>query len=172
MPRYCLNCGTPLGVRTIEGRELQACASCDFVLWRDPKVVTMVVVEGERGILLGRRAIEPARGAWCLPGGFVNDDEHPAEAAARECREEIGADVEVTRLLGVLHVRKQGAASMVGIAYAARLRSGARPEAGEEMLEIAWFPLGDLPDLAFPSHREAVLQWARAGESSVLEDRR
>lgn len=167
MDRFCINCGTPLAARIIEGHELPACATCDFVLWRDPKVVTMVVIEGPDGILLGRRAIEPARGDWCLPGGFVNADEHPAAAAARECREEIGADVEVTRLVGVFHIAKVGAPSMVAIAYAARLKPGGRPAAGEEMLEVAWFPPGALPDLAFPSHREAMLEWARSGESSL-----
>src|SRR5215218_332231 len=89
---YCINCGVPLELRVVEGRELEACPRCDFVLWRDPKVVTLVVVEDSDGaIVLGRRGIEPAYGAWCLPGGFVNDDEHPADAAVRECEEEIGA---------------------------------------------------------------------------------
>ena len=61
----------------IEGRELEACPNDDFVLWHDPKVTTAVVVETDGGIVLGRRAIEPGRGHWCLPGGFVNDDEDP-----------------------------------------------------------------------------------------------
>lgn len=168
MGRYCINCGTPLGTRVIEGRSLEACATCDFVLWRDPKVVTMVLVETDGGLLVGRRAIEPAYGAWCLPGGFVNHDEAPAEAAARECFEEVCAEVDVLGLVGVFHVRKEGAASMVGIAYRARLRDGARPAAGEEMLEVRAFPPEVLPELAFPSHREAVLEWGRARESSVL----
>ena len=168
MGHHCVNCGTPLVSRVVEGRELEACAACDFVLWRDPKVVTMVVIEAEGGVLLGRRAIEPGRGLWCLPGGFVNDDEHPADAAVRECLEEVGAAVDITRLLGVVHIRKEGAPSMVGIAYAARLRSGEVAEAGPEMLEIAVFPEGALPDLAFASHLEAMNEWRRGREESGL----
>lgn len=170
--RYCVNCGTPLEPRLIEGRELQACATCDFVLWRDPKVVTMVVIEAPDGIVLGRRGIEPGYGAWCLPGGFVNDDEHPAAAAARECREEIGADVDIEGLVGVFHIRKESAASMVGIAYRATLQSGQTPAPGEEMLEIGIYPPDELPELIFTSHREALLEWRRNGESSVLESPR
>ncbi len=165
--RFCVNCGTPLGSRLIEGRELEACGSCDFVLWRDPKVVTMVVVEAPDGILLGRRAIEPGFGAWCLPGGFVNDDEHPAAAAARECREEIGADVEIDHLIGVFHIRKSNAPSMVAIAYRATLRDGEEPRPGDEMLEVKSFPADQVPELVFPSHRQALLEWGRNGESSA-----
>jgi ADP-ribose pyrophosphatase YjhB (NUDIX family) len=165
--RYCVNCGTPLAPRAIEGRELEACGTCDFVLWRDPKVATMVLIETPDGLLLGRRAIEPGYGAWCLPGGFVNDDEAPDAAAARECLEEIGATVEIAGLVGVFHIRKDGAPSMIGIAYRARLRPGERPAPGEEMLEVRAFPPDAMPDLVFPSHREAVNEWRRSWESSL-----
>jgi 8-oxo-dGTP diphosphatase len=167
---FCLNCGKPLETSLHEGRELESCPGCGFVLWRDPKVVTMVVVENDAGeIVVGRRGIEPGYGLWCLPGGFVNDDEHPADSAARECLEEITAEVEVTRLLGVYHIQKRGAPSMVGIAYQARLRPGSRPAAGSEMLEVAAFPAGGLPELAFSSHRQAMSDWKRNGAESPVE---
>lgn len=157
---YCVNCGTVLEPRVVEGRELEGCAGCGFVLWHDPKVVTMVVVEDEHGdVIVGRRGIEPGYGLWCLPGGYVNDDEHPADSALRECREEIGAEVEITGLLGVYHIRKRGAPSMVGIGYRARLRPGQVAIAGHEMLEVGAYPGNDLPQLAFTSHREAMADW-------------
>jgi 8-oxo-dGTP diphosphatase len=156
---YCVQCGTVLEPRVIEGRELEACPNDDFVLWHDPKVSTAVVIEVDGGVLLGRRAIEPGLGLWCLPGGFINDDESPWEAAARECMEEICAEVEQTRLIGVFHIRKQDAPSMIGIAYQARLAGGARPSAGVEMLEVAVFPTDSLPPLAFPSHRKVLADY-------------
>jgi 8-oxo-dGTP diphosphatase len=162
MSHYCVKCGAELLPRVIEGRELEACPNDDFVLWHDPKVTTGVVVEVDGGVLLGRRAIEPGLGLWCLPGGFVNDDEDPWEAAARECREEICAEVEQTRLIGVFHIRKQGAPSMIGIAYQAHLAADARPSAGTEMLEVAVFPAGSLPPLAFPSHRKVLADYLDA----------
>ena len=60
MTHYCVNCGAELVARVVEGREVEGCPNDDFVLWHDPKVTTAVVVEVEGGILLGRRAIEPA----------------------------------------------------------------------------------------------------------------
>ena len=169
MPHYCINCGAQLVPREIEGRLLEACPNDDFVLWRDPKVATAVVVQTEGGILLGRRAIEPAYGEWCLPGGFVNDDESPLEAAMRECREEIGAQVDVIDLIGVYHIPKQGASSLIGVAYRGRLAGGEVPSAGAEMLEIRVFPSDALPPLAFPSHRQIVSEFLKSQASLEAE---
>jgi ADP-ribose pyrophosphatase YjhB (NUDIX family) len=166
MPHYCVRCGSVLERRVIEGRELEACKNDDFVLWRDPKVSSAVVVEVDGGVVLGRRAIEPGYGLWCLPGGFVNDDEHPADAAVRECMEEIGAAVELTSLIGVYHVPKRDAHSMVGIAYRARLVDGAQLNSGSEMLEVKAFPLDSLPALAFPSHRHVLDEFLKSRASA------
>ncbi len=162
MTHFCLNCGAPLVKRVVEGRELEACVNDDFILWRDPKVAAAVVVEADGGIVLGRRAIEPAYGEWSLPGGFVNDDEDPASAAVRECQEEIGATVEITELLMVYHVPKTAAASMVGIAYVARVAEGETLSPGPEMLELGVFRPGALPELAFPSHRQVIARYSEA----------
>lgn len=161
---FCVRCGTRLEPRLIEGRTFEACPNDDFVLWHDPKVVTSVVVEMDGGVLLGLRSIEPGLGLWCLPGGFVNDDEHPRDAAIRECREEVSAEVEITGLIGVYHIAKRTAPSMVGIAYRGRPANGQRPSAGVEMSELGVFTAGSLPELAFPSHRQ-ILDEYFAGQS-------
>ena len=155
-----MNCGAPLVMRRIEGRELEVCSHDEFVLWRDPKVAAAVVVEKDGGIVLGRRAIEPGIGEWCLPGGFVNDDEDPAAAAIRECREEINAEVELVELLGVYHVAKTAAPSIVGIGYRGRLAGGESISAGPEMLEVTVFTPDALPPVAFPSHRQVLALYA------------
>jgi len=166
MAHYCVRCGSLLETRVIEGRELEACPNDDFVLWHDPKVAAAVVVEVDGSVVLGRRAIEPGYGLWCLPGGFVNADEHPADAAMRECMEEIGAPVELTSLIGVYHVPKRDAHSMVGIAYRAQLVDGAQLNAGSEMLEVRVFPLESLPPLAFPSHRHVLDEFLKSRASA------
>jgi 8-oxo-dGTP diphosphatase len=162
MGHFCVNCGSTLVPRVIEGREVEACPRDSFVLWHDPKVSTAVVVETDGGIVLGRRSIEPGYGLWCLPGGFVNDDEDPALAAVRECREEISAPVELTGLIGVYHIAKTDAPSMIGIAYKGRLVDGARPAVGAEMLEVGVFRSKSLPPLAFPSHTRVVAEYLRS----------
>jgi len=158
---FCVNCGGPLVIRIIEGRETEACPRDDFVLWHDPKVATAVIVEAPGGLVLGRRGIEPAYGMWCLPGGFVNDDESPLDAAARECREEIGASVDVESVIGVYHGTKTDAPSIVIIIYRGKLPEGERPSPGSEMLEVGVFAVNALPALAFSSHREALADYVR-----------
>ena len=111
---------------------------------------------------MGRRAIEPGYGLWCLPGGFVNDDEDPADAAARECMEEISVPVELTGLIGVYHIPKTGAPSMIAIAYRGRLVDEVRPVAGAEMLEVGVFPIDALPPLAFPSHQSVLAEYLKS----------
>lgn len=162
MTHYCVNCGGAMALREIEGRMLEACPNDDFVLWRDPKVAAAVVVEANGGIVVGRRAIEPALGEWCLPGGFVNDDESPVEAATRECLEEIGAKVRVTGLVGVYHIARRTAPSMIVIAYRARVNTGSSLHAGHEMQELQVFTPDRLPELAFSSHRQIVGDYVRS----------
>lgn len=145
--------------RAVEGREVPHCPRCGFVAWRNPLVATMVIVETAGGIVLGRRAIEPGHGLWCLPGGFVNEDEPPLEAARRECEEEILARVEVGGLLDVYHIQRGDGRGMVGVAYTATLAHGESPGAGSEMLEVGLFAPDNLPSLAFPSHQRAIDDW-------------
>lgn len=167
MAHFCVNCGAPLVTKLIEGREHEACPNDSFVLWRDPKVATAVIVESAGGIVLGRRAIEPGHGLWCLPGGFVNHDEDPATAAVRECQEEISARVELTALLGTYHVPKTTVSSIIGIAYIGRLADGQTMSAGPEMLEVRVFTPDALPPIAFPSHQDLLARYAAARGRSV-----
>jgi ADP-ribose pyrophosphatase YjhB (NUDIX family) len=160
--KYCQQCGHAMEPRDIDGREVPVCPACGFTAWNNPVVATMVIIETPGGLVLGRRSIEPGYGLWCLPGGFVNEEEHPAEAAARECLEEIRAKVTIGSLLDVYHIVRGDGRGMVGIAYLAGLEDGEAPSTGSEMLEVGLFAPDNLPELAFASHRRAIADWARA----------
>lgn len=140
--------------RDVEGRPLPACPECEYIAFRDPKVVAVALLVEDGGIWLIRRAIEPCVGEWALPGGYVDWDEHPVAAAVRECREEIGCEVEVDRLVGVQHAAFVDGGVVV-IGYAARIVAGT-PGAGAEVLEVGHFPLVGVPPLAFETHRELL----------------
>ena len=159
--KFCQQCGHELEPRDIDGRTVPVCPACGFTAWSNPVVATMVVVETPGGLILGRRSIEPGYGLWCLPGGFVNEEEPPAEAAARECLEEIQAKVRIESLLDVYLIIRGDGRGMVAVAYVATLEEGEAPSAGHEMLEVGLFAPDNLPELAFPSHRRAIADWAR-----------
>lgn len=151
MPQYCSSCAAPLEV---SGRN-PVCTGCGRTHYRDPKVGVGVVVLDEHGrLLLVRRGVGPGRGLWALPAGFVDADEDPRAAAARETLEETGLAVEVGRVVDVYANAGTGGASFF-LAFQATLVGGAL-EAADDALDAGFFPVDDLPELAFTSTQDAA----------------
>jgi 8-oxo-dGTP diphosphatase len=93
-PEYCPYCGEGLGSKEVEGRERLYCEVCDRVIWRNADPVAAVVVRKNEKILFIKRGIEPGKGEWSLPAGFLELEESPSEAAVRELEEETGLKVD------------------------------------------------------------------------------
>ncbi len=148
-----------------EDRERLVCGDCGFVAYENPKIIVGSVVEAQDGrVLLCRRAIEPRRGFWTLPAGYLELGETAEEGAAREAREEACAEIAVDSLLGVYSIARIGQVQLI---YRARF---ARPgfAAGPESEAVALFGWGAIPwdDLAFPSVRWALHAWRDAGSDA------
>jgi len=158
---FCPDCGGRLTWQRVEaeGRERPVCLSCGFILYRNPKVVAGVIPVHDGRVLLLRRKIEPARGKWTFPAGYVELGESVEEAAVRETREEVALEIDELSLLNVYSYR---GSPVVTVVYLSRIVGG-EPRAGEEAEEVAFFPTGALPweDLAFRSTREALQDWIR-----------
>lgn len=118
-------------------------------------VILFTIEERALRVLLVRRGIEPFRGAWALPGGFVRDDESLDDAAQRELREE--TDVEVAwleQLYTFGEVDRDPARRVISVAYFALVdRAPLEPRAGTDAASVAWFDVGALPALAFDHAR-------------------
>jgi ADP-ribose pyrophosphatase YjhB (NUDIX family) len=134
-------------------------------------VGTLPVWEADGRVLLCRRAIEPRRGLWTLPAGFMELGETTAEGALRETQEEAGADVEMLPLYTALNVVRVG---QIHLFYRARLRS---PEfnPGPESLEARLFAEDEIPwdDIAFKTTRETLRCFfddRRAGKEFSLHE--
>ena len=153
--RYCGGCGIPLELRSLEGRVRPVCPQCGRVVYYDPKVAATAVVERAGLVLMLRRAVETGYGLWSLPGGYVDRGEVVEEAAAREVREETGLQVQIGGLVGLFSEAEH---PVVVAAYAA-VETGGKLEAGPEALELGFYPLDDLPTLAFPRDRLILARW-------------
>ena len=142
-----------------DNQERLVCAHCEFVHYINPKVVVGAVVSSGERYLLCRRAIEPRRGFWTLPAGYLEVNETTEEGARREVLEEACATIEIDALLGIYNIAR---ISQVQIFYRAKLR-GEGFAAGPESEEVGLFAWEDIPwdKLAFSSVLWA-LQSARA----------
>jgi len=150
-------------------RERLVCDDCGFVLYANPKVMVGSVAHWQEAILLVRRDIEPRRGFWTLPAGFMENHETTEEGARREAREESGAELAIEHLLAIYNIPR---ISQVQVIYAARLVS---PDvfAGHETSEVGLFAWDVLPwsELAFPSVRWALEHWREARLSGEIAAR-
>jgi 8-oxo-dGTP diphosphatase len=126
-----------------------------LVVWDDPKVAALTLIEWEGGILLGLRREKPGLGRWSFPSGFVDRGEVVEEAALRETREETGLDVELTGLVGVY---SEPGNPVIVIAYAADVRGGTL-QADDDLLELRSFDPDHLPEMAFPHDTRIVEDW-------------
>jgi ADP-ribose pyrophosphatase YjhB (NUDIX family) len=149
--RFCLECGTALREQTVDGTARAVCPQCGYIHFRDPKLVAVALITRGDQVLLVQRDIEPGRGLWSLPGGYVDWDEHPEAAAVRECAEEIRAQVALRGLFRIVQVVTPARVGIVIMAYRGDIVDG-QPEVGHEVQQVAYFPLHQLPPLAFESH--------------------
>ena len=123
----------------------------------------MAIVVGPGGVLLCRRAAEPFRGTWDLPGGFLEAGERPERGLRRELREELGAGVRSARFLG-FEIDRYGAggAPVLGLVFEVRLRG--RIRARSDVSEVRWFRWDAIPwqRIGFASIRRALRAYRRA----------
>lgn len=150
--RFCNICGHSVEFRVPADDHLprHVCPNCGHVQYRNPKVIVGVIPEWRDGrVLMCRRNIEPRRGLWTFPAGFMEMGETSAAGAAREAREESLAEVEVGPLLMVMNVPYVSQVYMVHCGRLLSERFGPTPESSEVVLmredEIPW------DDIAFPT---------------------
>lgn len=156
---YCPYCRAEMEDQWVFGRTRRVCTECSFVHFIDPKVGAGVLVEQEGKVILVRRAVIPAIGSWCLPSGFVEYDESPAEAAVRECLEETGLHVELTGVLDVSQYVSDLRGPGIIILYQGQIIGG-QPSPGDDASEVGMFGHDELPtDIAFPSNRRVLTHW-------------
>jgi 8-oxo-dGTP diphosphatase len=131
------------------------CPACDSVYYASSKATACAVcVDDDGRLLLARRAEEPFRNHWDLPGGFLEEGEHPFDAIRRELREETSLEVEPLEFIGVWIDRyptRTHTAATLNLYWTARVVAGFA-EAADDVSEVGWFALDALPparDLAF-----------------------
>jgi len=170
---FCTRCGDALQFGEVEGedRHRLACGSCGYVAYVNPRlVVTTIPINDDGEVVLLRRGIEPGKGWWAQPGGFLEVDETVTEAAIRETLEETGLVVEPGEIVG-LYSRLE--AAVVVIAFEARVLRGAY-RLNPEALEIQAFRPEAIPwhGIAFKTTHWALRDWVRRRRPDIHPDER
>ena len=140
------------------------CEQCGFVSYASSKPTASAVVVGQDGrVLLSRRAHEPFAGKWDLPGGFLEEGEHPLDCLRRELREEAGIGVADERFLGSWIDRyghEQRAVWTLNLYWSVRIADGT-PVPADDVAELRWFEPGEVPveQLAFGHIEDVLSAW-------------
>jgi 8-oxo-dGTP diphosphatase len=159
--RFCPRCAAPL----TRARDHLLCPSCGQQYWPNPVPGAQALVERDGRVLLGRRRYDPSAGLWDIPGGFVDEHEHPEEALRRELREETGLEIDIGELLGIW-MQAYGERTVLCLTWLAR-PAGGEERAGDDLVELRWFAPADLPrpdELAFETFVEILSLWRRRHE--------
>lgn len=157
--KFCSECGEAVHRAIPEGddRQRYVCTGCHTIHYQNPKVIVGVLpVFGDR-ILMCRRAIEPRRGFWTIPAGFMENGETTLQGAARETWEEARARViepTLYRLFDLPHINQ------VYLFYRAEVVEG-RFGVGPESVESALFEEREIPweEIAFPVVRVTLQEY-------------
>ena len=158
--QHCPRCAAAINV---EHGKVE-CVECGFVEYAGSKpTASAVCVDDEGRLLLSRRGVDPAKGMWDFPGGFLDEEEHPLDCIRRELNEEAGVEVEPLEFVGVWIDRygDDGDAHVtLNLYWTARIVEG-EPEPADDVAEFRWFAPTEIPDdeLAFPHTRELISAW-------------
>ncbi len=171
--QYCPMCATPLVERALYGRTRRTCPACGFVRFHDPKVAVIGLITSGDRVLLIQRGVNPEKGKWALPGGYMDAGEMPEAALRRELCEEIRLEVDHLRFLDVFAIAAAtGAVLGIVLAYAASPMGGGwpQPAAEDDVTDARWFGVAELPDeLAFDSTRLLLAAWSAQQIENVKE---
>jgi 8-oxo-dGTP diphosphatase len=154
---YCPHCASKLVRKEVAGQMRTACSQCNFVHWNNPLPVVATLIVAEGGIVLVQRGVDPAKGTWCLPAGFMENGEDPAQAAAREVEEECGLKVEIKGIVCATRVPRVGVNEIILFFIAVPV--GGTLKAGDDAVDAKVFSPDALPNIAFSTHRRLIELW-------------
>ena len=157
---FCSRCGTHMRTEMFGGKPRRRCPACRFIHFEEPKVAVAAMVLSHEGLLLVKRAVDPEKGKWALPAGYLDLGETPREGVAREVLEETQLTVKVEKLVDAFYNPPGGGASVV-LVYRASVVGGTLTPS-DDASEAAFFEPPHYPELAFSSSKEIAARAARA----------
>jgi len=153
--KYCPVCGNKLEIGLIDGRNRKNCPFCGFVYYENPlPCVSIIGIKNDKIVLI-KRGIEPSKGLWAPPSGFMEAGEKPEDAALRELYEETSLKGEVTDLLGVYSKNTGIYGDLVIIIFLVRITTG-NIKAGDDAVDAKFFDFDKIPQMKQCFYKETI----------------
>lgn len=154
--KYCPRCAGHIVSKMVDDRLRDVCSNCETVYYDNPlPVVSAVVCNQKRELVLVLRDREPYSGQWALPSGFVELNESVENAVIRELKEETGIDGYVTKLLDTFSHNNEHYGDLIWVTFEVSWQSG-ELKPGDDARETRFFHIDKLPEIAFTANRRAV----------------
>jgi len=153
---FCPYCGEKVIEKSFGERNHCYCQKCDIIHYENPlPAVAALVLNQKNQLLLVKRSVEPAKGKWCLPGGFIEIDESIEEAVLRELEEETGIKGEIEGLIDFFSQKGLHYRAILIFGYKVTMLGG-EVKAGDDAQDADFFSLDALPPVAFLSHQRLI----------------
>jgi ADP-ribose pyrophosphatase YjhB (NUDIX family) len=159
--KYCPRCGSLFSLEDIHvpNQPQLVCDNCRFVFYLDPKLAVIALVLADDRALLLRRAEEPSKGLWGLPGGYVERGHDVRAAICREIQEEAGIPAVIHDVVRTYSFPDHGIVEILFLATA----NSMPPRVNIESSSAAFFKPAEIPwdHLAFDTTVDALQGWIR-----------
>jgi len=153
--KFCPKCGSNLAIAKLNDNSQYTCKNCGWIYYSNPLPSAVAFVRNiDNQILLIKRGVEPGKGKWALPSGFIEYDELPEKAVLRELKEETSITGNINRLIGVYVEPTKVYGNVLLIAYELDYVKG-KPKAGSDTTDARFFPVDKLPAIPFRGHNTA-----------------
>ena len=151
---YCSQCGEKNSFSLIDGGQRYHCNFCNTIHYQNPKPTATLICPKDNKILLVKRAFDPGKGEWSLPGGFLEIGETLEEGAMRELKEETNLNGKVVKLLGNCSHFNSIFGDILLLGIEIKIDNWDGLKAGDDALDAELFDINNCPTLAFECHKK------------------
>ena len=153
---YCSQCSKKNSFSQIDGEIRYHCSYCNTIHYQNPKPTATLICMKNDVILLVKRAFEPAKGEWSLPGGFIELGETPEDAAKRELKEETNLDGKAIKLIGSCSHFNSIFGDVLLLGLTMKIEKWDNLVPGDDAQDAKLFKLNNSPKMAFQCHNKIL----------------
>jgi ADP-ribose pyrophosphatase YjhB (NUDIX family) len=160
---FCPLCASPMTPYEDDGFAREKCSQCGWVHYHNSRTTVSAIIAKDGKVLLCKRASDPFKSKWDLPGGYLEEQESPEDGLRREMKEELGIEllsIKLSSVIGPCYYPFDGQDQWnTDIYYEITTSDVPRAMSHSDVESVAWFDPDHLPDMAFDMNVKAIEKW-------------